>query len=483
MGVVCIATHVHLGTPVAIKLIRSDLKHDPDSLARFWNEARTAAALKGEHIARVYDFGQLETGEPYLVMEHLEGIGLDAFIAERGPLSQFEAVDILLQACEGLAEAHSVSLVHRDIKAANLFLVRRPDGQFNLKILDFGIAKRLVDGAHYGGTESRGSVGSPFYMPPEQMLEPARVDQRADVWSLGVLLYELLTGEYPFTGDGAVQVCANVLTAPTPSVRALRPDVAPGVEAIVQRCLEKRTDDRYSGVLELAEALRPFGSTAQAASALAPSEGLNLDAPTDPESPAAIRAAVEALAASEGQRARENATAESWSPVIVRNRRRARQSRARWRPSLSVFLATAIAALLLGGALSWLNWPLVATRYAAERRLLQHLRSPWDPVLGPNQAEDDELDREWAVPELWNLPTTKSEAPATPTTAKESADTKASESRPLTPLPPPTPEQGRQRAERYERWLREGGMVRLDGEWTEGKTTPTPLETKDGGEP
>ncbi|HWA75537.1 MAG TPA: serine/threonine-protein kinase [Polyangiaceae bacterium] len=477
MGVVCIATHVHLGTPVAIKLIRSDLKHDPDSLARFWNEARTAAALKGEHIARVYDFGQLDSGEPYLVMEHLEGLGLDAFLAERGPLSQSEAVDILLQACEGLAEAHSVSLVHRDIKAANLFLVRRPDGQFTLKILDFGIAKRLVDGAHWERTESRGSVGSPFYMPPEQMLEPATVDQRADVWSLGVLLFELLTGEYPFTGDGAVQICANVLTAPTPALSALRPDVAPGVEAIVQRCLEKRADDRYASVLDLAEALRPFGSTAQAASALAPSEGLNLDAPTDRDSPAAIRAAVESEMAAEADGVRGNATVESWSPVIVRSSRRARASRTRWRPSLGTFVATVIAALLLGGALSWLNWPVIANRYAAERRLLQHLKSPWDPVLAPNQA-DDGLERELPVPELWNLPnTTTNEASAQPATTRESASVQRPVSGAL------TPEQSRLRAERYERWLREGGMVRLDGEWTEGKSTPTPLDTKDGGEP
>jgi serine/threonine-protein kinase len=131
--------------------------------------------LKADHIARVYDVGQLESGEPYLVMEQLEGIGLDAFIRERGRLSQADAVDIVLQACEGLAEAHAVALVHRDIKPANLFLATRPDGCLTLKILDFGISKRLLDSVRRGLTDPGRSLGSPSYMSPEQMKDSSQV--------------------------------------------------------------------------------------------------------------------------------------------------------------------------------------------------------------------------------------------------------------------------------------------------------------------
>jgi eukaryotic-like serine/threonine-protein kinase len=188
MGVVRAGTHVLLGTPVAIKVIHSELKHDAEAVQRFVNEARAAAALKGEHIARVFDVGVLESGEPYLIMEQLEGMGLDQYLAGRGPLTPVEAVDIVLQVCEGLTEAHAAGLVHRDIKPANLFLARRPDGQLSAKILDFGIAKRL-DAPSPALTDPGRSLGSPWYMSPEQMLTPASVDARADVWSLGVLLF------------------------------------------------------------------------------------------------------------------------------------------------------------------------------------------------------------------------------------------------------------------------------------------------------
>jgi hypothetical protein len=258
MGVVCAATHVALGTPVAVKLIRGDLKHDPDSVRRFLQEARTAASLKGEHIARVYDVGQLDSGEPYLVMEQLDGVGLDAFVAARGPLTVDEAVGIVLQACEGLAEAHALALVHRDIKPANLFLARRPDGELTLKILDFGISKRLVDSARKGLTEPGRSLGSPSYMSPEQMLDASLVDQRADVWSLGILLFELLTAETPFGGESVPQVCASVLTAPAPPPSARRPGIDAGLDAVVLRCLEKDPTERYASVAALADALAPF---------------------------------------------------------------------------------------------------------------------------------------------------------------------------------------------------------------------------------
>ena len=261
MGVVCAATHVLLGTPVAIKLIHSELKGDAEAVQRFVNEARATAALKGEHIARVFDVGQLESGEPYLVMEQLEGLSLDQYLSERGALAVSEAVEIVLQVCDGLAEAHGAGLVHRDIKPANLFLARRPDGQFSLKILDFGIAKHRMHPNTPKLTDPGKSLGSPWYMSPEQMMKPASVDERADVWSIGVLLFELLTKQVPFDGETVPQVCANVLTASPPLPSECRPDVTTELDGLVLHCLEKEPNRRFGSVGELAQALMPFAAT------------------------------------------------------------------------------------------------------------------------------------------------------------------------------------------------------------------------------
>jgi eukaryotic-like serine/threonine-protein kinase len=260
MGVVRAGTHVLLGTPVAIKVIHSELKGDAEVVQRFINEARAAAALKGEHIAHVFDVGALDSGEPYLVMEQLEGMSLDQYLAGRGPLSLGQAIDIVLQVCEGLAEAHAAGLVHRDIKPANLFLARRPDEQFSVKILDFGIAKRLDTGSP-ALTDPGKSLGSPWYMSPEQMLTPASVDAHADVWSLGVLLFELLTARLPFEGESVPRVCANVLAAAAPRPSQYRGDLDPELDEIVLRCLEKEPARRFGSVSELAQALRPFASS------------------------------------------------------------------------------------------------------------------------------------------------------------------------------------------------------------------------------
>jgi serine/threonine-protein kinase len=268
MGVVRAGTHMLLGTPVAIKVIHSELKDDSEAVQRFVNEARAAALLKGEHIARVFDVGVLESGEPYLVMEQLEGVSLDQYLAERGPLAEAEAVDIVLQACEGLAEAHAAGLVHRDIKPANLFLARRPDGQFSVKILDFGIAKRL-HAVSPALTNPGKSLGSPWYMSPEQMLTPASVDARADVWSLGVLLFELLTANLPFEGESVPQICANVLAVEPLRLTHYRVDLAPELDAIMLRCLEKDPCRRFGSVSELGQALLPLASTPLHAVALA----------------------------------------------------------------------------------------------------------------------------------------------------------------------------------------------------------------------
>jgi len=236
MGVVCRATHLGLETPVAVKLIRPDFNADAEFVRRFLNEARRAAVLRSERIARVHDVGQLDSGEPFLVMELLEGMELGKYMQQHAPLPPSDALNIALQIGEGLAEAHANGIVHRDIKPGNTFLVRRADGRFAVKILDFGISKQLNDAATLN-TNSGQSLGSPWYMSPEQMLDASRVDHRSDIWSLGVVLFEMLTDHRPFDGATVPEVCAKVLTTPAPSIRFWRPELDTELEAIVAHCL------------------------------------------------------------------------------------------------------------------------------------------------------------------------------------------------------------------------------------------------------
>jgi serine/threonine-protein kinase len=236
------------------------MKNDAECVQRFLNEARRAAALRSERIARVHDVGQLDSGEPFLVMELLEGSDLGQHLEKHGPLAPAEAVAITQQICEGLAEAHALGVVHRDVKPANVFLARRADGQLGVKLLDFGISKQFTEPSLSSLTASDQSLGSPWYMSPEQMMDPSKVDQRSDIWSVGVVLFELLTAQRPFDGQNVPEVCAKVLTAPAPLLRELRADVDPDLEALVARCLEKQPNDRFDDVVELGTALQRFAS-------------------------------------------------------------------------------------------------------------------------------------------------------------------------------------------------------------------------------
>jgi serine/threonine-protein kinase len=201
MGVVVAAHHLQLETRVAIKFLLPGTLKDADAVARFAREARAAAKITNEHVARVFDVGALETGAPYIVMEFLDGVDLATRLRSQGPLDIEEAVEFLLQICEALAEAHALGIVHRDLKPANLFCFRRPDGLPWIKILDFGISKTLhTEGfsAQAAFTQSAAIMGSPRYMSPEQMQSARNVDARSDIWALGIVLYELLAGRPPF---------------------------------------------------------------------------------------------------------------------------------------------------------------------------------------------------------------------------------------------------------------------------------------------
>jgi hypothetical protein len=262
MGVVWLGHHVELEQPVAIKFLRRSFSENAALVARFLDEARAAAALRSEHIVRVMDVGQLPSGVPYFVMEYLEGIELETLVKREGPLGVEQTVDYVLQVCDGLAEAHRAGIVHRDVKPENLFLIQRPGQRPIVKIVDFGIAKRLDATRAKVVTGPQDNMGSPCYMSPEQMASPHAIDARTDIWSLGVVLYQLLTGELPFDGDTLVEVFARVAQADVRPISERRPDVDAHLEAIVRRCLEKDPDLRYSSSEALAEALRGYRAAA-----------------------------------------------------------------------------------------------------------------------------------------------------------------------------------------------------------------------------
>ena len=261
MGVVVAATHTHLGQRVALKFLLPELAGRPDILARFDREARAAVKIQSEHVARVLDTGVLENGAPYMVMEYLEGSDLAQLIQQRGRLDGQEAIEYVLQACEALAEAHVAGIVHRDLKPANLFLTRRADGSPCVKVLDFGISKATLLGDGPAGaplTQTSAMMGSPKYMSPEQLKSSRDVDARTDIWALGVVLFELLTGETAFQAPTMPELCISILQAPPQPLRHKRPDAPPGVEAVINRCLEKDPARRFASVAELAFALGEF---------------------------------------------------------------------------------------------------------------------------------------------------------------------------------------------------------------------------------
>jgi serine/threonine-protein kinase len=258
MGIVVAATHIELQQRVAIKFMLANKIAARQHYERFLREARAAVRLKSEHVARVSDVGAMESGAPYMVMEYLEGRDLAAVLEHRGPLPIAEAIDHVLQACEAVGEAHAAGIVHRDLKPANLFLTTDAGGVDCVKVLDFGISK--TTDSELALTKEAEILGSPLYMSPEQLKSSKDADLRADIWSLGVVLYQLITGTTPFHADQMQALCARVFFGEPTPIATLRSDVPPGLEAAILQCLEKDRTRRWRNVGEFSAAIAPFGS-------------------------------------------------------------------------------------------------------------------------------------------------------------------------------------------------------------------------------
>lgn len=259
MGVVVEAHHIELGERVAIKVLHERYLDNDEAVARFQHEAKAAVRIRGEHSARLIDVGTAHSGAPFIVMEYLEGCDLST-VLRQGQVPVRDACLYILHACEGMAEVHANGIIHRDLKPGNLFLTRRPDGSPLVKVLDFGIAKSAVpiDEAERALTMTLVSMGTPSYMSPEQVRSSRSVDHRADIWSLGTILYELLAGQPAFGGNSTAHITAQVLEAQPPLLMDLRSAVSPELDRVVRKCLAKPPDGRYVDVAEFAEALEPF---------------------------------------------------------------------------------------------------------------------------------------------------------------------------------------------------------------------------------
>lgn len=260
MGIVLAAKHTQLGERVAIKVLLPGALANPEIVTRFLREARTAARIRSEYVARVLDVGALKSGEPYIVMEFLDGSDLSAVLRDGGPMEGSIAVGHVLQACEALAAVHASGIVHRDLKPANLFLTTRNDQTTVIKLIDFGISKVTLpseDGDDFS-TKTATMMGSPQYMAPEQMLSTRSVDARSDIWSLGVILYHLLTGALPFPAKSVLEIY-NLIQRGAPLLRSTLPGAPEGLERCIARCLQNDREDRYANIAELAANLATFG--------------------------------------------------------------------------------------------------------------------------------------------------------------------------------------------------------------------------------
>ena len=261
-GLVFEAKNVELDEKVALKTMRPEIAVDTAMVARFAREAKAAASIKSEYVATVYDVGTGSDGLPYIVMEYLDGKNLGDLLEKNGPFPAQTAVEYALQICEALAVAHSKGIVHRDIKPENLLLAERAGGMHVVKVLDFGISKAALTGSIFGDqlpiVKTVNLMGTPLYMSPEQVRCSDGVDLRSDIWSLGMVLYEIIAGTTAFEASSITEICAAILEQPPAAIENYCASLPSGLEDVIMRCLEKDVRNRYQNVAELALALMPF---------------------------------------------------------------------------------------------------------------------------------------------------------------------------------------------------------------------------------
>ncbi len=261
VGMVVKAYHLEVGTHVALKFLLPRMQADPVVVERFAREARASALITSEHVARVFDVGQTEETGPYIVMEYLSGETVSDALKRLKMLPIQDACAYMVQVCQALSEAHARGIIHRDLKPANLFITKRSSGKALVKVLDFGISKLGGDAISVGDGEltmASTILGTPLYMAPEQIASSRTVDGRADIWSCGICLHRMLSGNVPFDADSLPALGAKLLTTKAPNLNTLRPAVPRELAAIVLRCLEKDIEQRWQIASDLGRALERF---------------------------------------------------------------------------------------------------------------------------------------------------------------------------------------------------------------------------------
>jgi serine/threonine protein kinase len=261
MGLVYEATHLALDVTVALKVLRPEFGDCEERVAAFLDEAHWLAALSSDHIVRILDAGRFDSGLPFLAMELLDGRDLRCVLQACGRMAPAVVVQYALQICSALSEVHALGLVHCDVKPSNLFLAAGRHASARIKLLDFGIARSRLEserGQHWSSPDW--VVGSPLYSSPEQLQPGAELDCRTDIWSLGLVLFEMLTGVCPFAAGSIAETHARVLGEPTPRLRDFRPEIAAGLASIVETCLQKDRRRRFSSMDQLRAALLALSS-------------------------------------------------------------------------------------------------------------------------------------------------------------------------------------------------------------------------------